>query len=242
MNPDGSGQVNLTNTPDIWEEWPFWSPDGQKIGYTAVVGSADQIRVMNVDGTGQMPLTQGQKDGHADWSPDGRRIIFDRAMTPTESVGHWQLHVMSADGTNVQRLTYSDLDDTAAAWCPDGTKVVFSSTRNGDYLREQIYVADFVVDADGNAQLLNQTNVTANEWRHGQPRWSPDGAKIVFGRSAYNRWRPSDLWIMDWDGGGEVQLTNTPYVAEGGPDWGASPQIEPRRLRNGYDAPKNAKP
>lgn len=30
MNPDGSGQTNLTKTPED-EVWPDWSPDGKRI-------------------------------------------------------------------------------------------------------------------------------------------------------------------------------------------------------------------
>lgn len=26
MNADGSDIVNLTNTPEIWENWPSWGP------------------------------------------------------------------------------------------------------------------------------------------------------------------------------------------------------------------------
>ena len=31
MNPDGTGQTNLTNTPTASEGDPSWSPDGTKI-------------------------------------------------------------------------------------------------------------------------------------------------------------------------------------------------------------------
>src|ERR671914_150310 len=34
MNADGTNQTNLTNTPDINEGQPAWSPDGTKIAFT----------------------------------------------------------------------------------------------------------------------------------------------------------------------------------------------------------------
>ena len=38
MNADGSGKVNLTNTPDVNEHYPQISPDGTKICYTVDTG------------------------------------------------------------------------------------------------------------------------------------------------------------------------------------------------------------
>src|SRR5438270_12332836 len=39
------------------------------------------------------------------------------------------------------------------------------------------------------------------------PAWSPDGSKIAFTRYGANA---SDIYVMNADGGGIVQLTNTP--------------------------------
>ena len=33
MNPDGSDPTNLTNTPELNEMLPAWSPDGTRIAY-----------------------------------------------------------------------------------------------------------------------------------------------------------------------------------------------------------------
>lgn len=36
---------------------------------------------------------------------------------------------MKADGTNVRRLTHARGQDVGGTWSPDGTRIVFSSTR-----------------------------------------------------------------------------------------------------------------
>ena len=37
INPDGSRQVNITNTPDVQEYGTAWSPDGRRIAYLNLV-------------------------------------------------------------------------------------------------------------------------------------------------------------------------------------------------------------
>jgi dipeptidyl aminopeptidase/acylaminoacyl peptidase len=90
LEPDGT-ITNLTNTPSEYEVTPAWSPDGSKIAYTARVPDAgffgaDEVFVMNADGSGKARLTHSGDDGLAvhsfdpTWSPDGERIAFTRLI------------------------------------------------------------------------------------------------------------------------------------------------------------------
>ena len=88
---------------------------------------------------------------------------------------------MDADGSNQTRLTYTPSKDYSPSWSPDGSKIAFSSSRDGNY---EIYV----MDADGS----NQTNLTNNSANDSGPSWSPDGSKIAFSSSR-------DVYIMDVD-------------------------------------------
>ena len=56
---------------------------------------------------------------------------------------------MDPDGTNETNLTNDPADDFYATWSPDGTKIAFTSYRDGD---PKIYV----MNADGS----NQTRLT----------------------------------------------------------------------------------
>jgi|GEM_PF-971495 len=46
INVDGTGKIRLTNTPDVIEAYPIWSPDGSRIAYVTDITS--KIYVMRV--------------------------------------------------------------------------------------------------------------------------------------------------------------------------------------------------
>ena len=115
--------------------------------------------------------------GHAD---RGAKIAFTCGWD-----GNFDICVMDGDGGNKVRLTVHPERDYDPSWSPDGTRIVF-------YRSHHIYV----MDSDGrNLMKLS----------HGrEPAWSPDGTKIAFTRSKALK---DQVWVMDADGGNEVQLT-----------------------------------
>lgn len=71
---------------------------------------------------------------------------------------------MDADGSNVQRLTYTPGEDGFGSgqpiWSPDGKQITFVSGRDGN---REIYV----MDADGS----NVRRLTFNKKRDNHPDW-----------------------------------------------------------------------
>jgi len=212
-NPDGCGGHNLTNTPGESEGAPDWSPDETIVVYHRNYGTTESaICVMIADGTSQTRRTFGTEDKYPSWAPGGR-ILFLRAMAPGQPLRYERVFVMNADGTNVQRLTPdNDGWEAAPAWSPDGTRIVFTSTRNTNWWRDQIWV----MNSDG----TSPTSVTSNAWRHAMPRWSPNGQRIVYCRAPYDT-SNYDIWVMNADGTSPTQLTNTGGIPNNFPHWTA---------------------
>ena len=161
-------QPVLLRTGD--ERYPSYSPDGSQIAFRGdldlVEPSGDEeIYVMNADGTNVRQLTSNADfDSAPSWSPDGKRILFERApagtFTPGTEAQEKDVYVMRADGTHVRRLTDSPGLDEGPEFSPDATKIAFSSARDG---QQEIYV----MDADGS----NPRRLTDNPARDESPDW-----------------------------------------------------------------------
>lgn len=57
------------------------------------------------------------------------------------------IFVASADGSNPVRLTQGPGYNGSPAWSPDGRRVAFTSSRDGDPQKRAMHV--YVMDADG---------------------------------------------------------------------------------------------
>ncbi|GEM_PF-2772424 len=181
-----------------------WSPDGTRLAFAhAPAASApSEIYVANADGTGMTRLTQtGGNDAPA-WLPDGKRIVF-QGMEPGAAFG--SLFVMNADGTGMARLaTGGDPapvagSDTEPAWSPNGTKVAFTSGRNGASLL-------YLMNADGSGV----TPLTEDGGDHAA--WSADGSQILF-HSLRGGQHGGAIWTMGVDGSNQRQLSSLGSLA-----------------------------
>jgi hypothetical protein len=112
---------------------------------------------------------------------------------------------MDANGANQTQLTFNTASDDQPAWSPNGTKIAFTSNRDGG--NAEIYV----MNADGS----NQTRLTINTTIESAPAWSPDGRKIAFHT---NRDGNFEIYVMDQDGTNQLRLTNN-AAAELTPVW-----------------------
>ena len=169
MNPDGTNLINLTQSPERSDSYPSWSPDGKQI-----VFSTGDIWVMDADGENQRNLTNHDaSDINPEWSPDGRQIAFssdrDRAWE-FEGWDNRDIYVMNTDGTNLINLTNHPARDVGPDWSPDGTRIAFSSNRDGDWEKKPNDNWEVYVMNDDGSNPINLTNHPA--W-DSDPSWEP---------------------------------------------------------------------
>jgi hypothetical protein len=132
-------------------------------------------------------------------------VVFVRSLPSIvymvqETVGaNRQIEVRDSDGSNPQRLTNTQFDESWPTWSPDGKKIAFVSNRDGNL---EIYVMPAPGQQSGEAEAVNLTRNPANDTG---PAWSPDGKKIAFAsRREGGSW---ELFVMNADGTDVRQLT-----------------------------------
>jgi dipeptidyl aminopeptidase/acylaminoacyl peptidase len=112
----------------------------------------------------------------ADLSPDATKVVFAQTrIAPGEEedddeVEHTDLHLLDLESNEVRRLTFSDSTNSAPAISPDGSRVVFISTRKE---KPQLWLLP--LDGGEPRQLTDLPQGVGSG-----AVWSPDGSKIAF--------------------------------------------------------------
>ena len=210
MDPDGTDQTNLTNTPSdtqeryLHEDSPAFSPDGTEIAFVREDFDDNSrgraVWVMNADGSGQRRLMDEALFAYVsspNWSPDGEEVAFFG-----DAAGGRGIFAARADGSGLREVVSFDGQEYGhLAWSPDGDRfamVGFGFDDNG------IYVAS----ADGSGPPERIVRYGEAE----QPSWSPDGERIAAadGGGQFDdgqQWY--DIYAVDPDGSDFTRLTET---------------------------------
>jgi hypothetical protein len=130
-----------------------WSPSGAQLAVVAGEGAA--LHLVDPDGRNRALIAFGPVSS-PDWSPDGRRLVFERFG--------W-LHRIDADGTDERRLARG----RSPAWSPGGRKIVFVSDRAGT---DDLWSIRAV---GGGLQRL-----TSSPGSETDPSWSPDARRVAY--------------------------------------------------------------
>jgi dipeptidyl aminopeptidase/acylaminoacyl peptidase len=157
--------------------------------YTATANGSRSARITHDNGLASFPS----------WSPDGARIAYSSASGKGVIAGcegsdqcPSDIYVIASDGSGRRRLTDQPTDDSEPDWSPDGTRIVFRSTRDSD--RGEIYV----MGADGSD--VRRLTFDSSLLKH-TPVWSPDGSRIAFVGD-------DQIYVMNADGSGLTRSTD----------------------------------
>ena len=129
-------------------------------------GAARQRRLTWFDRSGTARGTVGATDatwGRPRVSPDGRRVAVGRTVQGNQDL--WLL-----DGTRTSRFTFDSATEDICIWSPDGTRIVFTSTRTGG---GDLYQK--LTSGTGKEELL-----VASDHVKSPSSWSADGRFVLY--------------------------------------------------------------
>ena len=204
----------------------YFRPDGKAVIFQASESPEGDYQIYTLDlAPGSKPTMVSTGRGKCTCSyyhPDGKSILFASthldanasakkkgpAYSRTERY-RWDFDAAmdifraAPDGTNLVRLTDAPGYDAEGSYSPDGTRIIFTSFRDGD---GEIYI----MDADGK----NPRRITRSKGYDGGPFFSPDGKKIIY-RSDRKQNDLLQVYLNNPEGTAERALTSNDAV-----NWG----------------------
>jgi Tol biopolymer transport system component len=195
------------------------------------LADAGEIYLMSPNGANLRRLTDNQAgDGFALLSPDGKRIVFDSDRLSGQ-FDISDLFVMNPDGSDPRFLTHG----SSASWSPDCKQIVFHASASGTGTPSRTDPGAAASDSD--IFVANVDDLLAGVGRPIDITNSPDlidddADWSVNGQIAYTAHNVGDdipngngftsnsanLYLIDADGTGKRQLTDTSYE-ERAPAW-----------------------
>lgn len=201
VEADGLKKVRVTHDPRM-ETNPLWKPQGLALSYkmapTAGKYNLTEQYFMTFENGIENPTVHEwygvQSIQMNDWSPDGTMIAYTaEIVTPASGEDRVSYAAVAEkvcyDGTGFQNGTpvlladRNTLGDRGPVFSPDSSKVAFWAWDKN--YRATLWVAD----ADGrNRRQLTTVGLDM------APRWSPDGATIVFESTRSGN---QDVWLLE---------------------------------------------
>jgi TolB protein len=182
-----------------------------------------EIWISDYDGANQRRITI-TRDANINpaWSPDGRALAYT-SYRRVAGGGQPDIFVSLIYQGVLENPTNSIGGNYLPSYSPDGSRIVFMSTRDDN---PEVYVANR--DGSGVRRL---TNHPAGD---GSPTWSPSGAQIAF---ISDRAGQPQLYLMAADGSGLRRLP-VPESYVDRPTWSPAPYNEiayTARVGGGFD-------
>ncbi len=217
MERDGTNQKKITRRPITGYNNPgrglAWSPSGDRIIY----GNYDRLSFIQYDGTLEGVITTAPANRHfrdMDWSPDGTLIVAHTVgINPNDS----EIYLMNSDGTNPIILV-SNLAGIieAPSFSIDNKKVIFTRDVSGysSGTNRQLDAHIFIIDINSHTiEDISQNKPSGSNDTN--PRFSPNGASVIFENASNVSGSEKSIWIMDIDGKNRVELFENAEM----PDW-----------------------
>lgn len=203
MAPDGSDQRRISFDPGYDAQAEF-SPDGGSIAFRRGSTGDYEVWTMGAGGGSPRRLTDtpaGSNSTQPSWLPDGSGLVYRRG--PNGGTDVWQ---MAPDGSGQVPLVTEPDDQWYPSVSPATGRILFATTVTSTDRKIQ----DAATDGGGARTLRDLPGVYDSA-----PAYSPDGRRIAFESDADG---DMEIYVMDADGGGVLQLTRNAEHDEG-PSW-----------------------
>ena len=199
------------------EEWPAWSPDGTRLAYVAESGGYRHLVVRTLATGAERRVTQQSRDDiQPAWAPDGQHLVFVRASTGGGRLEPSDINGVYNEGGDIWKVDLETGRETRLvsdgfnpAYAPVGGRLAFDATYAGG---RRIWISD-----SGGRNPRQVTSDSSEAVVHSEPRWSPDGRKLVFRRVEKIK---SDILTLDLDTRSMNRVTDD-NVLDMDPVWAA---------------------
>jgi Tol biopolymer transport system component len=121
VKQNGKGARRITNTPDV-ESMPSWSPKGDRIAFQFrddVTADTD-LRLINPNGAGMVPIPNTKNGRKPDWAPNAKRLAYAAPGTG--------INLIKPDGSGQTTFAKQQGNHfvTDPAWSPSGKEIAYA--------------------------------------------------------------------------------------------------------------------
>lgn len=167
------------------------SPNGK---WQAYVCNGDiYLSDMTFENTRNLTQNIDSKDFNPSWFPDSQQIAFT-----SNRAGNLEIYTISIHGTGLKNITNSPYNEDSPQVSPDGSKLLYSSDRDGNGNKE-IYMHDL---RSGDRENITQSNASELS-----ATWSKKGKYIYYRSNQDGNW---EIYAYELKSGQAINLTNHP--------------------------------